>query len=89
MLNTLIVMPTDTEELALSISGKKRKINWKDFTQAMSLCGVPEKVQETIGTQFMKVQTKWEETIRSSFLSEEMQDSYITMINERLGRLSS
>ena len=84
MLNTLIVMPTDTEELALSINGKKRKINWKDFTQAMSLCGVPEKVQETMRTQFMKVQTKWEETIRSSFLSEEMQDMYITMINERL-----
>ena len=39
-------------------------------------------------TQFMKVQTKWEETIRSSFLSEEMQDSYISMINERLGRLN-
>ena len=54
----------------------------------MTGSGVPEKVQETIRTQFMKVQTRWEETIRSSFLSEEMQDSYIDMINERLGRLS-
>lgn len=89
MLNTLIVMPADTEELALSINGKKRKIIWRDFTLAMTSSGVPEKVQETMRTQFMKVQTKWEETIRSSFLSEEMQDMYITMINERLSRLRS
>ena len=88
MLNTLIVMPEDKEELALSLNGKKSKITWRDFTQAMTGSGVPEKVQETIRTQFMKVQTRWEETIRSSFLSEEMQDSYIAMINERLGRLS-
>lgn len=44
MLNTLIVMPTDTEELALSINGKKRKITWRDFTLAMTSSGVPEKV---------------------------------------------
>ena len=88
MLNTLIVMPEDKEELALSLNGKKSKITWRDFIQAMTGSGVPEKVQETMRTQFMKVQKKWEETIRNSFLSEEMQDSYITMINERLGRLS-
>lgn len=88
MLNTLIVMPEDKEELALNLNGKKSKITWRDFIQAMTGSGVPEKVQETMRTQFMKVQKKWEETIRNSFLSEEMQDSYITMINERLGRLS-
>lgn len=89
MLNTLIVMPEDNEELALNLNGKKNKITWRDFTQAMTGSGVPEKVQETMRTQFMKVKTKWEETIRSSFLSKEMQDSYITIINERLGRLRS
>lgn len=89
MLNTLIVMPEDKEELALNLNGKKSKITWHDFTQAMTGSGVPEKVQETMRTQFMKVQTKWEETIRSSFLSEEMQNRYIFMINERLCRLSN
>lgn len=77
------------EELALSINGKKRKINWKDFTQAMSLCGVPEKVQETMRTQFLRLQPIWEETIHNSFLSAEQQDCYLMMINERLSRLSS
>lgn len=89
MLDTLIVMSTDTEELALSINGKKRKINWKDFTLAMTNSGVPEKVQETMRTQFLRLQPIWEETIRNSFLSADLQDSYLIMINERLGRLSS
>lgn len=82
-------MPEDKEELALNLNGKKSKITWRDFTQAMTGSGVPEKVQETMRTQFMKVQTKWEETIRNSFLSVELQDCYLNMINERLGRLSS
>lgn len=89
MLNTLIVMPTDTEELALSINGKKSKITWRDFTLAMTNSGVPEKVQETMRTQFLRLQPIWEETIRNSFLSAEQQDCYLMMINERLGRLSS
>lgn len=88
MLNTLIVMPEDKEELALNLNGKKSKITWSDFTQAMTGSGVPEKVQETMRAQFLKVQPKWEGTIRSSFLSKEMQDRYITMINERLTRLN-
>ena len=87
MLNTLIIMPSDTEELALSLNGKKRKIDWKDFTQAMSLCGVPQKVQETMRAQFVRLQPRWEETIRNSFLSAEQQDQYVTIIEERLNRL--
>lgn len=51
--------------------------------------GVPEKVQETMRTQFTKVLPQWEETIRNSFLSEDMQDQYIAMIHERLIRLRS
>lgn len=88
MLNTLIVIPDDKEELALNLNGKKSKITWHDFTQAMTGSGVPDKVQETIRAQFMKMQPKWEETIRNSFLSEEMQERYIAMIDERLTRLN-
>ena len=87
MLSTLIVMPKDSEELALSINGKKRKIGWKDFTQAMSLCGVPQKVQENMRAQFVRLQPRWEETIRNSFLSAELQEQYVTIIEERLNRL--
>lgn len=88
LLNTLIVMPDDKEELALNLNGKQSKIIWRDFSRAMTSSGVPEKVQETLRTQLTKMQPKWEETIRNSFLSGEMQDRYITMIDERLIRLN-
>ena len=88
LLNTLIVMPDDKEELALNLNGKQSKIIWRDFSWAMTSSGVPEKVQETLRTQLTKMQPKWEETIRNSFLSGEMQDRYITMIDERLTRLN-
>lgn len=89
MINTLIVMPEDTEELALSLNGRQRKITWRDFEQSMTRSGVPEKVQENMRAQFTKVLPQWEETIRNSFLSEEMQYQYIAMINERLARLNT
>ena len=88
MINTLIVMPEDTEELALSLNGRQRKITWRDFVQSMTRSGVPEKVQENMRAQFTKVLPQWEETIRNSFLSKGLQDQYIAIINERLTRLN-
>lgn len=88
LLNTLIVSPDDEEELALTLNGRQRKLTWRDFSQAMTGSGVPEKVQETMRAQFTKMQPAWEETIRNSFLSEEMQERYIAMIKERLTRLN-
>ncbi len=89
MLNTWLVIPEDTEELALSLNSRQRKIAWRDFVQSMTRSGVPEKVQENMRVQFMKVQPQWEDTIRNSFLSEDMQERYIAMINERLARLNT
>ena len=88
MLNTLIVMPDDPQELALTLNGRQRKITWRDFVQSMTKSGVSDKAQDNMRKQFMKMQSQWEDTIRNSFLSEEMQDQYIAMINERLTRLN-
>ena len=39
MVSTALVMPEDTEELALTLNGKKRKIKRSDFEVAMSILG--------------------------------------------------
>ncbi|MBO4665716.1 MAG: HipA domain-containing protein [Paludibacteraceae bacterium] len=83
LVNTLIVLPSDPEELALNLNGKKRKINWCDFQQAMTVSGVPEKVQDNMRKQFVKVLPQWEKTIQSSFLSEEMKEKYLAMVHLR------
>ena len=72
LVNTLAVMPSDSEELALNLNGKKRKIGWRDWSAAMMRSGVPEKVQENMRKRFVQVLPQWEETIRGSFLTETM-----------------
>lgn len=87
LVNTLAVIPSDPEELALNLNGKKRKITWADFVQAMTRSGVPEKVQENIRKRFMDVQSQWEETIRNSFLSKETQERYKSLVSYRMSAL--
>lgn len=89
LVNTLAVMPSDQEELALNLNGKKRKIGWRDWSAAMTRSGVPEKVQENMRKRFSAVLPQWEETIRSSFLSAEMQDLYLEIVRTRMAMLEN
>ena len=88
LLNTLIVVPSDPEELALNLNGKKRKISWRDWSAAMTLSGVPEKVQENMRKRFVQAFPQWEETILHSFLTPEMQEKYLTIVRSRLEKLA-
>lgn len=89
LVNTLLVLPSDPEELALNLNGKKRKISWHDFVQAMTRSGVPEKVQENMRKRFLAVLPKWEETMDSSFITNELKDAYKSMLHERMDRLQN
>ena len=87
LLNTLAVVPTDPEELALNLNGKKRKIGWRDWSAAMTRSGVPEKVQENMRKRFVQVLPKWEDTIRNSFLTETMQERYLEIVRTRMEQM--
>ena len=43
MLSTALLMPEDTEELALTLNGKRRKIKRSDFEVAMNGCSLEKK----------------------------------------------
>ena len=87
MLSTALVMPEDTEELALTLNGKKRKLKKADFVTSMRASGLDEKVIENLFKKLLKVETKWMEFITLSFLPEEMQISYKDMISIKLNML--
>lgn len=87
MLSTALVMPEDTEELALTLNGKKRKLRKADFVMSMRASGLDEKVIENLFKKLLKVETKWMEFISLSFLPEEMQISYKDMISIKLNML--
>jgi serine/threonine-protein kinase HipA len=89
LLNTTIAMPGAREEIALSLSGKKRNLNAKiliDYWGREKL-----KLNNTI---IFKVLDKisdtwnaWERLINVSFLSEEMKEKYYDKLMERKKRL--
>lgn len=89
LLNVTIINPTDTEELALTLNGKKSRINRKDFVEAASKVGISEKIVEGMVKQFEKCLPAWEEKIDESFLSEEMKFDYKLLISNRINNLLS
>ena len=48
MVSTTLVMPEDTEELALILNSKKRKIKRSDFEAAMSDSGLEGKIIDNL-----------------------------------------
>ena len=88
MLSTALVMPEDTEELALTLNGKKRKIKKADFVTSMQASGLEEKVINNIFAKFTKVKDRWLAFIDLSFLPDEMKESFKVIISEKLNLLA-
>jgi serine/threonine-protein kinase HipA len=84
---TVLVNPTDKEELALTLNGKKRKINRKDFSEALGKAGIAKKQEENIFNKMKKSSKLWFEFINHSFLNREMKKDFKEIIRERLGRV--
>ena len=88
MLSTALVMPEDTEELALTLNGKKRKIKKTDFVTSMQASGLEDKVIEKIFNKFAKAKEKWSELIDLSFLPDDMKEAFKALITQRLSLLA-
>jgi len=84
---TTLVHPSDDEDLALTLNGKKKKINRNDFTTAFTTLGLDSKQQENIFKKMEKAKASWLEFIRYSFLNEELKLAYTNLILNRFARL--
>lgn len=84
LLSTVLVMPEDTEELALTLNGKKRKLQRSDFVKAMLTSGIGEKVIDNIAQKFRRSVVKWMTLIDRSFLSNGIKKEYKRLILKRL-----
>lgn len=86
-LSTAIVMPEDTEELALYINGFKKKLMREDFIEGMLSSGLDEVVANRILDRFHKYQKAWNETIDASFVTDEQKYQFKMLITQRLATL--
>ena len=84
LLSTFLVIPEDTEELALTLNGRKRKLRRSDFEKAMSLSGLNEKVIENMAKKFRRAFPKWIGIINDSFLPNDMKRRFKRLILERM-----
>ena len=80
LLSTKIVMPEDTEELALTLNGKKRNLKKSDFINVMKSSGLSDKVIDNLGKKFRRSVVKWLDLIDASFLSGNMKKEYRRLI---------
>lgn len=87
LLATALVNPADDEDLALTLNGKKHKINKSDFMRAFAASGLDAKQQEQIFGKMAKTRKAWEDLIRISFLSPDLKSRYLELLEKRFGRL--
>ena len=85
---TAFVNPADDEDLALTLNGRKKKINRNDFISAFTRLGLDEKQRDNIFKKMEKALPSWFEFIDISFLSNEMKIGYKNLIQHRFHRLN-
>lgn len=89
LLNTLLLIPNDKEESALTINGKKNRLKIEDFNQLAKTLKIPNKSVESIYKRFIKIRLKWIDFVEISFLNKDTKQAYIETLNTRFNKLFS
>ncbi len=80
-------MPEDSEELALTLGAKKRKLTRKSFELFGKNLGFNDKQIDGVFKHFLKNKSKSINLIKRSFLSDNMQYKYIALMESRYDAL--
>ena len=89
LLNVRIANPEDTEELALTLGGKKKKLTRDYFERFGESLGLTPKQLQGVFKRFEKNKVKALDWIDQSFLSEDTKKAYLDILKERYDRLES
>jgi len=87
LLNVCIVLPEDTEELALTLVGKKRKLTKYHFEKLAQFLGLTDKQITGVFKRMFKNKSKALQLINVSFLSDEMKTAYKAVLENRYQRI--
>ena len=88
MLSTNVVIPSDKEELALTINGKKQNIRRKDFIVFADTIGIPERSAEKMIEKIVKLKDKYISMCRDSYMPEQMRANLENLIEQRIAVLT-
>jgi serine/threonine-protein kinase HipA len=82
LLSVTLVLPSDLDETALTLNGKKRNLRKSDFNQFAKTIGLPEINQKAAHRSLRKLPEHLG-VLESSFLSEESRQRYSALLAER------
>ena len=88
LLNVAIANPKDKEEMALSINGKKARIQLADFLQSSDTMGIEQRVTLGLINGLRNAMPAWIGLINDSFLSDDMKQNYLDLISRRMDILT-
>jgi len=83
--STLLI--NETEELALTLNGRKSKLTRADFENAMRAGGLNERAIANLFNRFAKALPRWNDFIALGFVPEELKERYRILISERAARV--
>jgi serine/threonine-protein kinase HipA len=83
LLNVNLVNPADDEELALTLNGKKKKLNLTDFEILGKSLQIPQKAVGNIFKKFASKNTQVELLIDASFLDKEKKELFLKIWMEK------
>jgi len=87
LLNVTIANPSDKEELALPLNGRKSNLHLSDFLKSATTMGLEQNVILRLIDNMNKALPRWRSLMQASFLSEDMKESYEQLVLSRLERL--
>ncbi len=85
LLNTTIVIKNASEEIALPLRGRKRKLNRKDLVNyfAVERMGLNDRTIEIVLKELLDAVPLWEKEIEISFLSDKLKEDYSSLLRKR------
>ena len=89
MVATNLVNPSDDEDMALTLNGKKKKLKRIDFKAAFDTLKLDTKQQENIFRKMEKAKATWVEYIDLSFISDDFKAALKDLIHARFSRLAT
>ena len=84
---TRLVLPSDPEESALALNGKKKNLRRKDFDALAASLGLTDKVRDNAYAKLSATRRHWETVRERTFLGREHRKEFTEIVAERSKRL--
>jgi len=87
MVPSALLLEGDSEELALTLNGKKKRLRQKDFLKAMSRFDIDSKSIKNMIRKFETSIPAWFTFINTGFMPKKIKTSYISLISAKMKQI--